>query len=129
MEKTRAAIECLAILGLLLLSGFLLPPAMTLTLVHGVAGSSSVVPQVNYVAVIMMENHPLNTSSSCGGANGVLGNIAAPYITQLARDYALSGNYSSVTPGSLGDYLSIIGASTFSSMPCVGNESPQLLAQ
>ena len=117
MEKARDAIECLAILGLLLLSSFLLPPPMTPTSVHGVAGSSSVVPQVNYVAVIMMENHPLNTSSCCGGANGVLGNIAASYITQLARDYALSGNYSTVTPGSLGDYLSIIGASTFSSMP------------
>src|SRR5437867_4268577 len=124
MEKTRDAIECLAILSLLLFSSFLLPPTMSPTSAQRVAGSSSVVPQVNYVVVIMMENHPLNTSSCCGGANGILGNIAAPYITQLARDYGLAGNYSAVTPGSLGDYLSIIGASTFSSMPCVGNESP-----
>ncbi len=51
MEKAGDAIECLAILGLLFLSGFLLPPAMTPTSLHGVAGSSSVVPQVNYVAV------------------------------------------------------------------------------
>src|SRR5213594_829886 len=124
MEKTRDAIECLAILSLLLFSSFLLPPTMTPTSAQGVAGSSSVVPQVNYVVVIVMENHPLNTSSCCGGANGILGNIAAPYITQLARDYGLAGNYSAVTPGSLGDYLSIVGGSSFSNMPCVGNESP-----
>ena len=124
MEKTRDAIECLAILSLLLFSSFLLPPTMSPTSAQRVAGSSSVVPQVNYVVVIMMENHPLNTSSCCGGANGILGNIAAPYITQLARDYGLAGNYSAVTPGSLGDYLSIVGGSSFSNMPCVGNESP-----
>src|SRR6266567_5425410 len=123
-RKPEMRLNVWTILGLLFLSGFLLPPAMTPTSLHGVAGSSSVVPHVNYIAVIMMENHPLNTSSCCGGANGVLGNIAAPYITQLARDYALAGNYSTVTPGSLGDYLSIIGASSFSNVPCVGNESP-----
>src|SRR5437867_11125694 len=123
MEKTRDAIECLAILSLLLFSSFLLPPAMTPTSAQRVAGSSSVVPQVNYVVVIMMENHPLNTSSCCGGANGVLGNIAAPYITQLARDYGLAGNYSSVTQGSLRDYLLIVRRSSFSKMPCVETES------
>lgn len=81
-------------------------------------------PSVNYIVIIMMENHPLNTSVCCGGSNGIIGNSQAPYITQLARTYGLAENYFAVDSGSLPDYLSLTGGSTFSNIGCVANDSP-----
>ncbi len=113
---------CLWLL-LVLLLGLLSPVTVIPGSALGPSGSTPL-PQVNNIVVIMMENHPLNTSSCCGGSNGIVGNVAAPYITQLAHDYGLAGNYSAVSDGSLSDYLGFIGASTFTNLPCVANESP-----
>ena len=111
------------VLSFLLSSSFLSFVITERGFIAEAASSLPSVPSVNYVVVIMMENHPLNISSCCGGVNGIIGNAAAPYITQLARNSSLAENYFATTPGSLGDYLSLIGGSTFSNMPCVANES------
>jgi phosphatidylinositol-3-phosphatase len=92
--------------------------------VSRVAGAPSSVPSVNYLVVIMMENHPLNISSCCGGPNGIIGNLAAPYITQLSRNYSLSENYFAISDGSLPNYLAMTGGSTFSNVSCLQNDSP-----
>ena len=88
--------------------------------------SLSTAPQasINYVVIIMMENHPLNVSACCGGPNGIIGNSAAPYINELARNYSLAGNYFAVASGSLPDYLSMTGGSTFQNIACVSNDTP-----
>src|SRR5260370_34951106 len=81
---------------------------------------------MNDVVISMMENHPLNVSACCGGPNGIIGNSAAPYINQLARNYSLAGNYFAVASGSLPDYLSMTGGSTFQNIACVSNDTPPI---
>ena len=71
-----------------------------------------------------MENHPLNVSACCGGTAGIIGNSAAPYITQLARNYSLAENYFALVPGSLPNYLATTAGFTFNNVTCVAANSP-----
>ena len=43
---------------------------------------------IDHIVVIVMENKSLNSTHNCGGN--------CSYITQLANDYGLAGNYSGV---------------------------------
>ena len=86
--------------------------------------ASSSLFSINHVVIIMMENHPLNVSACCGGTDGIIGNSAAPYITQLARNNSLAENYLALVPGSLPNYLATTGGFTFNNVTCVAANSP-----
>src|SRR5438874_10468467 len=69
------------------------------------ASAAASVPSFDHVFVIVMEN----TSAS-----SIIGNTSqAPYLNQLANQYAYSSNYFGITHPSLPNYLSLTGASTF----------------
>ncbi|MFD1213541.1 alkaline phosphatase family protein [Arthrobacter sp. GCM10027362] len=58
---------------------------------------------LDHVVIIVEENRP---------AAEVLGSASAPFINQLAADYALAANYSAVTHPSLPNYLALTGGTT-----------------
>ncbi len=59
---------------------------------------------VDYLLVIVMENH---------GLNSIIGSSSAPYLNQLANSYSLLTQYSFVTNPSLPNYLALLAGSTF----------------
>jgi acid phosphatase len=56
-----------------------------------------------HIVIIMDENKP---------ATSIIGNRAAPYLTALAKSYALATNYSAITHPSLPNYLALTSGST-----------------
>jgi hypothetical protein len=56
-----------------------------------------------HVVIIVDENKP---------ETSVIGNLAAPYLTALAKSYALATNYSAITHPSLPNYLALTSGST-----------------
>lgn len=60
---------------------------------------------INYVVVIVMENHPFNYSSS--HLDGIIGNPSAPFINRLASNYSLTNNYWALTNGSIPNYMAL----------------------
>src|SRR5689334_1897364 len=96
MSAFLVGLLALSVLGL----GDPLRPALsTLTAQEGPAAAFSSLAYINHVLVIVMENHPLNTSACCGGTDGIVGNSQAPFITQLAHNYSLAENYFAVASG------------------------------
>jgi len=59
---------------------------------------------VQHVFLIVMENHEYGQ---------IIGNADAPYINQLASQYAVADDYYAATHPSLPNYLSLFGGSTF----------------
>jgi phosphatidylinositol-3-phosphatase len=69
------------------------------------AQTTPAVPAFDHIFIIVMENH---------ADTQIIGDfINAPYINQLATQYAVATNYSAVTHPSLPNYLALIGGSTF----------------
>jgi phosphatidylinositol-3-phosphatase len=68
------------------------------------AAASAAVPNFSHVFLIVMENQE---------ASGVLANPSAPYINQLANQYAAATEFYGVTHPSLPNYLALIGGDTF----------------
>jgi phosphatidylinositol-3-phosphatase len=66
--------------------------------------STSALPQVDRIAVVVMENREFGQ---------VIGNTDAPYVNRLAKRYALATRFFAVSHPSLPDYLALIGGSTF----------------
>ena len=91
---------------------------ITLVTSSGVAGASSLSVTstatvrssagINYVVVIVMENHPFNYTSA--HLDGIIGNPAAPFINKLALNYSLTKNYWALTNGSIPNYMALTSA-------------------
>src|SRR5213594_964000 len=64
--------------------------------------SSSATGNFDQLVVVLMENHNLNEIY-----------VPAPYMTQLADQYAFSEGWSSITNPSQPNYIALLGASTF----------------
>jgi hypothetical protein len=73
-------------------------PAPTLT------PASNGLPNFSHIFIILLENKE---------AWQILGSPDAPYLNQLAHDYALAGNYYAITHPSLPNYLALTGGDTF----------------
>jgi phospholipase C len=58
---------------------------------------------LQHIVVIMDENKP---------AQSVIGSVAAPYLTGLARKYAQASHYSAITHPSLPNYLAVTSGTT-----------------
>lgn len=67
------------------------------------AQSTSLVPHLDHVVIILEENKP---------ATDIIGNPDAPYLNSLATDYATATNYSAITHPSLPNYLALTSGST-----------------
>ncbi len=61
-------------------------------------------PAFSHVFIIVLENK---------GANSIVGSDQAPYLNQLASQYARAGNYYAVAHPSLPNYLALTGGDTF----------------
>src|SRR5438045_9647612 len=68
------------------------------------AKAASVVPTLDHVFVIVMENHSYGE---------IVGSGAAPYFNGLLSQGALASNYAAVSHPSLPNYLALSGGSTF----------------
>lgn len=69
------------------------------------APPAALVPAFDHIFVIVMENR---------SQNQIIGNTSeAPYINQLASQYAVADNYAAVAHPSLPNYLALIGGDTF----------------
>jgi phosphatidylinositol-3-phosphatase len=66
--------------------------------------STSALPQVDRIAVVVMENREYGQ---------VIGGGSAPYVNRLANRYALATRFFAVTHPSLPNYLALVGGSTF----------------
>jgi hypothetical protein len=66
--------------------------------------STSALPQVDRIAVVVMENREYGQ---------VIGGASAPYVNRLANRYALATRFFAVTHPSLPNYLALVGGSTF----------------
>jgi phosphatidylinositol-3-phosphatase len=66
--------------------------------------ATSKVPPFSHVFIIVMENKE---------SNAVLGSSAAPYINQLAGQYAYAASYFGILHPSLPNYLALTGGGTF----------------
>jgi phosphatidylinositol-3-phosphatase len=66
--------------------------------------SSSTLPQVDRIAVVVMENREYGQ---------VIGTANSPYVNRLANRYALPTRFFAITHPSLPNYLALIGGSTF----------------
>jgi phosphatidylinositol-3-phosphatase len=69
-----------------------------------VARTSSKVPNLSHIAVVVMENEEQAS---------IIGSRSAPYINRLARQGTLATNYYAITHPSLPNYLALTGGSTF----------------
>jgi len=65
---------------------------------------SDTVPPFKHIVVVVMENKEFGR---------VAGSSSAPFLNQLATDYALATRYYAVTHPSLPNYLAMIGGKTF----------------
>src|SRR5213594_4343374 len=61
--------------------------------------SSPAVQIPDYVVVILMEHHGINTTYNCGGN--------CSYITQLANTYGLAESYTALTHPSMANYIAL----------------------
>jgi hypothetical protein len=66
--------------------------------------ASNGLPNFSHIFIIILENKE---------AWQILGSPDAPYLNQLAHDYALAGNYYAITHPSLPNYLALTGGDTF----------------
>jgi phospholipase C len=83
--------------------------ALSTALLAGSAGAHTdadhdVVPKLDHVFLIMMENHAYSQ---------IMGNSNAPFINQLAQSANLATNYFAVGHPSLTNYLETVGGSNF----------------
>jgi phosphatidylinositol-3-phosphatase len=85
----------LPLLGLLVALAFALGPA---------GAATKPPPRFSRVVVVVMENKDFSD---------VIGSPDAPYVTALARRYALATGYYGVTHPSLPNYLALVSGSTF----------------
>jgi hypothetical protein len=82
----------------------LLPGALAAeTVGAGAALAASPVPHLDHVAVIVMESPD---------AGQVVGSSDAPFVTQLAKQYATASDYHDVSGSTVADYLALISGST-----------------
>jgi len=80
---------------------------VALAAVTGALGGAKAAPQgklVDHVVVLMLENH---------SKSSVLGDANAPYMNQLAEQYAVAGNYYGVTHPSEPNYVASISGDTW----------------
>src|SRR5579885_1510648 len=75
------------------------------------SGDRDRMPSLDHVFVIMLENH---------SKSSVLGDPNAPFINQLAAQYAVAGNYYGVTHPSEPNYVAAISGSNW----WVNNDDP-----
>ena len=61
-------------------------------------------PNFSHIFVVVMENKEIGR---------MLGNRQAPYLNQLANEYAVATRYYAVTHPSLPNYLALLGGDTF----------------
>jgi phosphatidylinositol-3-phosphatase len=73
-------------------------------LVPRTAAGQQVVPPVSHVVLIMMENRDYDA---------IIGKADAPYVNQLAAQFALANAYYGVRHPSLPNYLALLGGDTF----------------
>jgi phosphatidylinositol-3-phosphatase len=66
--------------------------------------SPAILPQVDRIAVVVMENREYGQ---------VVGSADAPYVNRLANRYSLATRFFAVSHPSLPNYLALIGGSTF----------------
>src|SRR5713226_9099547 len=80
--------------------------------------ASSVFTGFQYIVVIVLENNGLNATygAQCSGN--------CTYITQLANNYSLAMNYSSVAHPSLSNYLTMSSGGNYSYQPFLADCSP-----
>ena len=78
------------------------------------------VPDLDHVFVVVLENHNSFTSF---GANGIIGNPAAPHITALAKKYNFASNYNGVWHPSLPNYVAMITGDWIGT-DVIGNTGP-----
>src|SRR6266849_732566 len=78
-------------------------------LAHGIASPSTAsgpaVQIPEYIVVVLMENHGINTTYNCG--------VDCSYITQLANTYSLAESYSAQAHPSLPNYLALTSGNTW----------------
>ena len=78
-------------------------------LAHGIASPSTAsgpaVQVPDYVVVVLMENHGINTTYNCG--------VDCSYITQLANTYSMAESYSAEAHPSLPNYLALTSGNTW----------------
>src|SRR3989454_1091078 len=107
MDPRRySAFVALSASALLILAGLLVSGIVPFSTPGNSVGlgpiSSSATGNFDQLVVVLMENHNLNE---------IYG--PAPYMTQLADQYAFSEGWSSITNPSQPNYIAILGASTF----------------
>ena len=62
------------------------------------------IPAFDHIFVVIMENH---------GYDEIIGSADAPYLNQLADQYGVAANYTSVAHPSLPNYLALTGGDTY----------------
>src|SRR5213594_3130744 len=107
MDSRRySAFVALSASALLILAGLLVSGIVPFSTPGNSVGlgpiSSSATGNFDQLVVVLMENHNLNE---------IYG--PAPYMTQLADQYAFSEGWSSITNPSQPNYIALLGASTF----------------
>src|SRR2546425_197987 len=107
MDPRRySAFVALSASALLILAGLLVSGIVPFSTPGNSVGlgpiSSSATGNFDQLVVVLMENHNLNE---------IYG--PAPYMTQLADQYAFSEGWSSITNPSQPNYIALLGASTF----------------
>jgi acid phosphatase len=73
------------------------------------ARAQATVPSFSHVYIIVMENHEFSD---------IIGNPNAPYINQLAQQYALGTAYTAITHPSLPNYMTLTGGETVFTNDC-----------
>lgn len=68
------------------------------------SNASAQIPRYQHIFVVVMENH--NYAQ-------IIGNVHAPYINELAQQYALATHYDGVTHPSEPNYVALIGGNYF----------------
>src|SRR3989441_1237265 len=105
-SRSCRAFIALSASALLILAGLVLSGIVPFSAPGNSVGlgpiSSSATGNFDQLVVVLMENHNLNE---------IYG--PAPYMTQLADQYAFSEGWSSITNPSQPNYIAILGASTF----------------
>jgi hypothetical protein len=102
---------CLILLGMTTTAETTTPQINSQNLVISLATSPRGT-SFDYAVLIIMENHSL--CSIVGNITiGCTTSTIAPYETKLAQNYALATNYTALVHPSLGNYLALVGGSTF----------------
>jgi acid phosphatase len=75
------------------------------------AQGAATLPSFSHVYIIVMENHEFSD---------IIRSPDAPYINQLAQQYALGTAYTAVTHPSLPNYMALTGGETVFADDCIG---------